>query len=80
METPLRSTVNKPGIERAIRRDFRQNSRMRPHWKDSEFFYEHGQWWAGCRYCGAQWSVVDCVSLSGEDYFDFELVTKGDTE
>lgn len=41
-------------------------------------FFEHGQWWVECLLCGAQWSVADCQDMDGNDYFDFEEVTRGD--
>lgn len=37
--------------------------------------YEHGQWWITDNDTGAQWSVVDCQTETGEDYYGFEQVT-----
>jgi hypothetical protein len=39
--------------------------------------FEHGQWWATCNDCGAQWSVVDAEGPGSIDGFDFEQVTEG---
>jgi hypothetical protein len=43
-------------------------------------FFEHGQWWAMCNDCGAQWSAVDCEGGRSVEGFDFELVTKGEED
>lgn len=73
----LRSGINKPAIEREIRRDAR--TRLSVPARDLQTDFEHGQWWVTNRRTGAQWSVVDCLGPAG-DYFDFERVTQGDEE
>lgn len=45
-----------------------------------QYDFEHGQWWVTYKPSGAQWSVVDCQTGGGEDYFDFEQVSDGDGE
>lgn len=50
-----------------------QKARIRSH-------FEHGQWWITDNDTGAQWSVVDCQTETGDDYYGFEQVTQGDDE
>lgn len=42
--------------------------------------FEHGQWWITEFGTGAQWSVNDAETQTGEEYFDFEQVTQGDED
>jgi len=46
--------------------------------EDVQVDFEHGQWRVTQLSTGAQWSVVDCRSQSGEDYLDFEQVSLGE--
>ncbi len=45
------------------------------HIGDLQTDFEHGQWWVTNRRTGAQWSACDT-----DRGFDFEQVTKGDSE
>ena len=72
----LRSTVNTQAMERRVRRAARYVLGKRQLQAD----YEHGQWWVTHRPTGAQWSVVDCATAAGVDYFGFEQVSRGDEE
>ena len=40
--------------------------------------FEHGQWWVTKLSTGAQWSVIDCQTVGGVDYLDFEQVSEGE--
>lgn len=40
--------------------------------------WEHGQGWATCIECGAQWSIVECIDEQGQDCEGFEIVSDGD--
>ena len=40
--------------------------------------FEHGQWWITDNDTGAQWSVVDCQTEAGDNYYGFEQVSEGE--
>ena len=75
-KTPLKSTINTPEMENEIERAFyAKYPRMTG---DCNVDYEHGRWWVHHILTGAAWSVVDCETTLGEEYFDFEQVSEGD--
>lgn len=76
--TALRSTINTPEIEQQITLDAIDHLDLDA--RDVQADYEHGQWWITDRRTGAQWSVVDCESINGAEYFGFEQVSRGEDE
>lgn len=75
-EDTLRSTVDTREIGQAVLSEARETLER----DNLTAFFEHGQWWITDTETGAQWSVVDCESQTGEEYFDFEQVTQGDED
>ncbi len=71
---PLLSTINKPAIYNRVLRAARYKLGKGRYQAD----YEHGQWWVTELGTGAQWSVVTCQTTGGDDYLDFEQVSRGD--
>jgi predicted cupin superfamily sugar epimerase len=78
----LKSEQNTPAMERRVLRAARYRLGVHgPYGRaDYQTDFEHGQWWVTDLRSGAQWSVVDCQTADGVDYFDFEQVTRGDSE
>ncbi len=74
MTDDLRSTINDSEIEREILTHAQDDDLGERLTAD----YEHGQWWVTDLDSGAQWSVVDCESVDGDEYFGFEQVSQGD--
>jgi hypothetical protein len=72
----LRSTVDTPEMHDTVLSEARET--LERHKLTATF--EHGQWWIEDVETGAQWSVVDCESQTGQEYFDFEQVTQGDED
>ncbi len=70
----LRSTVNDRATERTIIEDATAGN---PLGDRLQADYEHGQWWVTDLDTGAQWSVTDCQTPDGREYFGFEQVTEG---
>lgn len=75
-EDVLRSTVDTPEMEQAVLSEARDT--LERHNLTATF--EHGHWWIEDKEDGAQWSVVDCETATGEEYFDFEQVTQGEED
>lgn len=70
----LETTINTPSVARRVRRA--ANVRLgRRRWQTD---YEHGQWWVTDLDSGAQYAAVDCQTINGIDYIDFERVSRGD--
>lgn len=78
MNAALRSTINDPEIEEGILIDAADHLDLDR--EDLQADFEHGQWWITHRPSGAQWSVVDCESIDGAEYFGFEQVSRGEDE
>lgn len=76
--TALRSTVNTPDVEREILIDAADHLDVPEAELQADF--EHGQWWITVLGTGAQYSVVDCETQGGDEYFGFEQVSRGDDE
>lgn len=47
--------------------------------QDLQVDFEHGQWWVTHKPTGAQWSAND-TEVKGDDTYDFEQVSVGDSE
>lgn len=71
----LRSESNTKQIEREILADAEAGE---PLGNRLVADFEHGQWWLTDLDTGAQWSVVDCETPDGREYFGFEQVTEGE--
>jgi predicted cupin superfamily sugar epimerase len=72
----LRTETNTPKMQRLIVKEAQYA--LSSHRRKLQMDFEHGHWWATCRKCGMQWSVVDCATEAGREYFDFEEVSAGD--
>jgi len=72
----LRSTVDTPKMRTAVLQAALHTLGRRTLTVD----FEHGQWWVTSPGTGAQWSVVDCQTAAGVDYFGFEQVSQGEEE
>jgi len=76
MATNLPSTINEPGVERRIRRAFRQLHRGASR-RPFETVYEHGHWWVLELDAEDQLVTWDAVDASGPGSvlgFSFEQV------
>jgi hypothetical protein len=73
----LKTETNTPEMENRISAAFEDSTLYAIHTVFSLAF-EHGQWWASCAACGAQWSVVD--EKPGINGLGFEKVTEGDED
>jgi hypothetical protein len=80
----LRSETNTLEVKEDIRADFEGSEFYRGDADDGahdyDYDFEHGQWFVTELRTGRQWSVVDCETALGEEYFDFEEVSCGDDE
>ena len=69
---PLLTETNTTKVERKVMALAAKKLNGTHHHIDVAF--EHGQWWAICKDCGASWSVVDCEPGT----LDFEPIDEGD--
>lgn len=70
----LITETNTPAVKRRVLRAARVRLGRARYQAD----FEHGQWWITNLTTGAQWSVVDCETVDGTPYLDFEQVTQGE--
>jgi hypothetical protein len=78
---PLRTAIDAPGIRHRIAAAFDASvpgGQHDPRQGSRSVYYEHGQHWITCEWCGAQWAVHDATGPGTVDGFDFERVTEGD--
>ncbi len=73
----LKTETNTARMARRIELAFNESDEA-VHHENNEVFFEHGQHWACCKDCGAQWSVCDSEGYDAIDGFTFEQVSHGD--